>query len=551
MHKVWLASYPPGVPPEIDVHEYDSLIGLLEQSFKRYWDRPAFSNLGAVLTFADLDRLSLAFAAFLQQQLKLNKGERVAVMLPNILQYPIAALGVLRAGLVVVNTNPLYTPRELKHQLQDSGAKVIVVLENFAHVVEQTLPETAVQYVITTRLGDLLGFPKSMAVNFAVKYIKKMVPPFNLAAITWSDALKAGVRLKLIPETLTHTDLAFLQYTGGTTGIAKGAMLSHGNLVANILQCRAWFKPWLRTGEEVIITALPLYHIFALTINCWLSLHIGGLSHLITNPRDMPGFIKELKQVKFSVFIGVNTLFNALLNAPGFAELDFSKMRLALAGGMALQPTVAARWKQVTGNTIIEGYGLTETSPVTHGNPLNIEDYTGAIGVALPSTDCAILDDAGNPLGLNQPGELCVKGPQVMQGYWNQPAETEEVLSQDGWFRTGDIATMDDKGFVRIVDRKKDMILVSGFNVYPNEIEGVVVSHPGVLEAAVVGVPDEQHGEVVKLFVVKKDPGLTTKMLLEFCRTQLTGYKIPKHIEFRDELPKTNVGKILRRALRT
>jgi long-chain acyl-CoA synthetase len=478
-------------------------------------------------------------------------GDRVAIMLPNVLQYPIAIFGVLRAGLTVVNTNPMYTARELRHQLHDAGASAIVVLDNFASTLAEVLHDTPVAHVITTGLGDLLGFPKSAVVNLMLRHVKKMVPPYSIAnAVRFNKALAAGARKPPAKVEIGHGDIAFLQYTGGTTGVAKGAMLTHGNMVANMQQSSAWLGASAREGEEVIITAIPLYHIFALTANCLVFMKFGGLNHLVTNPRDMPGFVKTLAGIRFTAITGVNTLFNGLLNTPGFEKVDFSKLHLTLGGGMAVQRAVAERWKKVTGVTLVEAYGLTETSPAACMNPLDLGEYNGAIGLPISSTDASIQDDNGAQLGVGETGELCIRGPQVMKGYWQRPEETAKVLGADGWLHTGDIAKMDDKGYFTIVDRKKDMILVSGFNVYPNEIEDVVAQCPGVLEVAAVGVPDEKSGEAVKIVVVRKDPALTAEMLKEHCRANLTGYKLPKYIEFRDSLPKTNVGKILRRELR-
>jgi long-chain acyl-CoA synthetase len=505
--------------------------------------------MGRELSYSELNQLSRRFAGFLQQDLKLRKGERIAIMLPNLLQHPVVMFGAFLAGLTVVNTNPLYTARELKHQLVDSSARAIVIIENYAHVLSEVIEDTNVKHVILTRIGDLLTFPKSLIVNTVVKYLKKMVPSYSLPnAIPLRKALKGGQELRS-PE-LNCNDIAFLQYTGGTTGIAKGAMLTHGNMVSNVLQASAWFDPILKPGKEVIITALPLYHIFSLTANCLLFMHYGGLNYLITNPRDVAGFVRELSRVKFSCITGVNTLFNALMNIPGFAELDFSYLKVVLGGGMAVQPVVAKRWKEVTGTTLIEAYGLTETAPAVCINPLTIKEYNGSIGLPIPSTECSIQGDEEKLLPLGEVGELCVRGPQVMKGYWRQPQETKKVLSEDGWFRTGDLATMDSQGFIRIVDRKKDMIIVSGFNVYPNEVERVIVEHPGVLEVGVFGIPDVRSGETVKAVIVRKDPKLTVGSINEYCEKNLTAYKRPKYIEFANELPKTNVGKILRRQLR-
>ncbi|MGI9303554.1 MAG: long-chain-fatty-acid--CoA ligase [Gammaproteobacteria bacterium] len=550
MDKPWLKNYPPGVPAEIDVNEYASIVAIFDDNVARYSDAPAFSNMDKAISYAELSDMSGNFAAFLQHDLKLAKGERVAIMMPNILQYPVALFGVLRAGLTVVNTNPLYTARELKHQLNDSGATTIVILENFAHVLAEVIDQTSVKTVIITRIGDLLGFPKSLLVNLVIKYVKKMVPAYSLpATLSFADVLAAGQGRKLEPVQLGHDDVAFLQYTGGTTGVAKGAMLTHKNMVANTLQAAAWLTPY-RKQREVVITALPLYHIFALTANCMALMKVGSLNVLITNPRDLPGFVKELRKVPFTCMPGVNTLFNALLNTPGFDKLDFSTLKTAFGGGMAVQRSVAERWKRVTGVTLVEAYGLTETSPAACINPLDIAQYSGSIGLPISSTECSIQDEDGNLLPIGEVGELCIRGPQVMKGYWNRPEETAKVLNKDGWLRTGDIANMDEEGFVRIVDRKKDMILVSGFNVYPNEVEDVAADHPGVLEVGAIGVPDDRSGEVVKLVVVKSDPALTAEALIEHCRESLTGYKVPKSVQFTEALPKTNVGKILRRELR-
>jgi long-chain acyl-CoA synthetase len=546
----WLANYPEGVPAQIDINQYASVAAVLEEACERFSQRPAFSSFGKQLSYSQIDELSRQFAGYLTGVLKLGKGDRIAIMMPNVLQYPIALFGALRAGLVVVNTNPMYTARELKHQLEDAGAKVIVVLDNFASTLQQVVAETHVEHIITTGIGDLLG-AKGALINFVLKHVKKMVPPYSLpGAVRFTEALSQGASHPLSKVTLTHDDIAFLQYTGGTTGVAKGAMLTHGNMVANMMQAGAWIGKNVKYGEEVIITALPLYHIFSLTANGLVFMRLGGLNWLITNPRDMPGFVKELKKSKFTALTGVNTLFNGLLNTPGFAELDFSRLHLTLGGGMAVQRPVAERWKKVTGCTLVEAYGLTETSPAACINPLDLKDYNSSIGLPIPSTDAAIWSEDNQPLPIGEVGELMVRGPQVMKGYWQRPDETAKVLGDDGWLHTGDVARMDEKGYVYIVDRKKDMILVSGFNVYPNEVEDVVMQHPGVAEVAAVGVPDEHSGEVVKLFVVRKDPNLTMEELKKFCHDNLTGYKRPKIIEFRDTLPKSNVGKILRRELR-
>jgi long-chain acyl-CoA synthetase len=551
MEKVWLKSYPKGVPEFAKLDEYNSLAHMFDECAERYSSLPAFANMGASISFSELNIESYNFAAYLQTELGLVKGDRVAIMLPNLLQFPVALYGVLRAGLVAVDVNPLYTAPELEHYLKDSGAKAIVILENFADVLGEVIDKTTVEKVILARVGDMLGFPKSMLVNFVLKHIKHKIPKYQLInVITFNEVLAIGQQRQLVKPKLNRNDLAFLQFTGGTTGLAKGAMLSHGNLLANIAQAGAFVGPVLEEGKEIVITALPLYHIFSLTANCFLFTRIGGLNYLITNPRDMKGFVKELSKIKFTVITGVNTLFNGLLNTDGFSAIDFSHLKVTLGGGMAVQESVAREWQQVTGCVLAEAYGLTEASPAVTMNPYDLKEYNGTIGLPIPNTEISIQDDAGNHLGTEEAGELCVRGPQVMQGYWNRPEETASVLSEDGWLRTGDIAMVSEDGFVRIVDRKKDMILVSGFNVYPNEIENVVQSLPGVLEVAAVGVDDEESGEVVKLFIVKKDASLTENDVLEHCKESLTRYKWPKYIEFRDELPKTNVGKILRRALR-
>lgn len=552
MDKVWLKNYQPGVPAEIDINQFQSVSEVFARSVERFRDRPAMANMGKVYTYGELDALTVRFASFLQNTLKLPMGARVAVMMPNLLQYPVAVFAILRAGYTVVNVNPLYTPRELEHQLNDAGVDTIVILENFANVLQQVIARTAVKHVVLTRIGDLLGAPKSWLVNFAVKHVKKMVPAWKLpvAPVLFNDALKAGAAQPLKPVSIGHDDVAFLQYTGGTTGVAKGAMLLHRNIVANMLQAGGWVKPAVREGQEVIVTALPLYHIFSLTANLMVFTEIGALNILITNPRDIPGFIKEIKQYPVTAMTGVNTLFNALLNHPDFASVDFSTWRLALGGGMAVQKAVADKWKAVTGVPLIEAYGLTETSPAACMNPLDLTEYNGTIGVPIPSTEIQIRDSQGHEVAYGESGELCIRGPQVMKGYWRRPDETAKVIDEQGFLATGDMAMMTPEGFVKLVDRKKDMILVSGFNVYPNEVEDVVASHPGVLEVACVGVADEKSGELVKVFVVRKDPALTEKDILAHCKANLTGYKVPKFVEFRDELPKTNVGKILRRALR-
>ncbi|MEQ4573777.1 MAG: long-chain fatty acid--CoA ligase [Gammaproteobacteria bacterium] len=549
----WLQSYPAGVPAEIDVHEFRTIADVFASSVAKYRDRPAYTSFGKTLTYGETDALATRFAAYLLGELKLKKGDRVAVMMPNCLQYPVATFGILKAGLTVVNVNPLYTARELRHQLVDSGACVLVAIDNFGNTVAESLEGTAVRQVITTGLGDMLGFPKGNLVNFVVKYVKKLVPEYRIAgAIRFREALSLGGRHSLPSLDVSSDDIAFLQYTGGTTGVAKGAMLTHRNLVANMQQAHTWVASdgKLQEGQETVVTALPLYHIFALTANCLVFMKLGGCNHLISNPRDMPGFVKELKGIRFSAITGVNTLFNGLLNTPGFEQLDFSSLKMTLGGGMAVQRSVAERWKKVTGCTLVEAYGLTETSPAACINPPDLPEYNGSIGLPVPSTDACIKDDAGNQLPAGETGELCIKGPQVMKGYWHRPEETAKAIDADGWLHTGDIARMDEKGFFYIVDRKKDMILVSGFNVYPNEIEDVIAMMPGVAEVAAVGVPDEKSGEVVKVVIVKKDPNLTAEQVKEHARANLTGYKHPRIVEFRKELPKTNVGKILRRELR-
>jgi long-chain acyl-CoA synthetase len=551
VEKTWLRNYPTGVPAEIDTGRYRSLKQLFEESFEKYRARPAYTNMDATLTYDEMDELSRCFGAWLQKVAGLHKGDRVALMMPNVLQYPLAIFGVLRAGLTVVNTNPLYTARELEYQLKDSGAKAIVILENFAHVLQDVISRTAVKHVVVTGVGDLLGFPKSALVNFVLRRVRKQVPKYQLpGALRFKDVLRLGRPRQLDPVDLGHDDIAFLQYTGGTTGVSKGAILTHGNMVANVLQSGAWLSKATAKDRDIVITALPLYHIFSLTANCLVFMESGGQNILITNPRDFPGFVKELKKYRFTYFSGVNTLFNALLNTPGFDTVDFSGLSISLGGGMAVQRAVAERWKKVTGNVLTQAWGLTETSPAACINPFEIEDFNGSIGLPISSTEVSIRDDDGRELDTNQVGEICVRGPQVMRGSWNRPDETDKVMFSGGWLRTGDVGRMDDDGFVYIEDRKKDMILVSGFNVYPNEVESVVVTHPGVLEVAAVAQADERAGEVVALFVVKKDPGLTAEDLIEHSRKSLTAYKVPKHVYFRSELPKTNVGKILRRALR-
>ena len=547
----WLAHYPAGVPAEIDLDEFASITDVFDVALQTYRDRIAFLNMGKGLSYDQLDRLSRDFAGYLLGELKLKKGDRVAVMMPNCLQYPIAVFGILRAGLIVVNVNPMYTARELKHQLSDAGASVLLVLDNFGNVAQEVLAQMPNVRAITTGLGDMLGFPKGAIVNFVLRYVKKMVPDYSISgAVRFKDTLTLG-RMHALPEVRNAPeDIAFLQYTGGTTGVSKGAMLTHRNLVANMQQASAWVTSNVRPGEELIVTALPLYHIFALTANCLVFIKLGATNLMITNPRDMPGFIKEIKNSGFTAITGVNTLFNGLLNTAGFNEVDFSKLRLTLGGGMAVQRAVADKWKAVTGSTLAEAYGLTETSPAVCINPLDLREYNGSIGMPVPSTDVCIKGEDGAILPMGEIGELCVKGPQVMKGYWQRPEETAKVMDADGWLHTGDMAKMDAQGYFYIVDRKKDMILVSGFNVYPNEVEDVIAMMPEVMEVAAIGVPDDKSGEAVKVFVVKKDPALTTDQVKAFCAENLTGYKRPKFIEFRSELPKSNVGKILRKELR-
>jgi long-chain acyl-CoA synthetase len=554
MEKIWLKHYPPGVPTEIDSAKYDSLVALLEECFGRFRERRAFVCMDKAITYGELDDMSRDFAAYLQTT-GLKFGDRVAVMMPNVLQYPVATAGILRAGMTVVNVNPLYTPRELEHQLNDSGAEAIVILENFATTLEKVIANTRVKHVILANMGDLLGFPKGAIVNLVVRKVKKMVPAYSLPqAVQFKSALAAGKGKPLSTRKLGPDDVAFLQYTGGTTGVSKGATLLHRNIVANVLQNDAWLQPALskepKVDQLLIVTALPLYHIFALTACFLLAMRAGGLCLLIPNPRDIPNFVKELQKYKPNMFPAVNTLYNALLNHPGFGKIDFSQLKASNGGGMAVQRAVADRWVKATGCPIAEGYGLSETSPTLTCNTADSAAFSGTIGLPVPSTEISIRDDAGNELPLGQPGEICARGPQVMAGYWQRPEETAQVMTNDGFFRTGDIGVMDDKGMVKIVDRKKDMVLVSGFNVYPNEVEDVIAMHPGVLECAVIGVPDEASGEAVKAFIVKRDPALTENELKHFIAERLTNYKRPKFIEFRNELPKTPVGKILRRALR-
>ncbi len=551
MDRPWLSQYPAGVPAEIDVHRFASLKDMLASSCERFADRPAYRSMGATISFRQLDDASRAFAAWLQKVAGLQRGDRVALMMPNLLQYPVVLFGVLRAGMVVVNVNPLYTPRELEHQLKDADVRAIVVLENFAHTLEQVIASTPVRTVVTTQVGDLLPAVKRLLTNAVVKHVKKLVPPWRLkGAVDFRRALAAGRAQTLDDVPLQHGDLAFLQYTGGTTGVAKGAMLSHGNMVANVLQVGAWMSPNLNDGEETLILPLPLYHVFALT-GALSFFSKGAQAVLIPNPRDLPAFLQVLRETRFTAIIGVNTLFRALLDAPGFAQVDLRPLKLAVAGGMAVQQVVAHRWKARAGVPLVEGYGLTESAPVAIANPVTIAEWSGQIGVPLPSTEAAILDDDGAHLGMGEVGEICLRGPQVMQGYWNHPEETAKAFTADGWLRTGDMGVMDERGSIRITDRKKDMIVVSGFKVFPNEIEDVLTLHPGVQEAAAVGVRDERSGEAVKVVVVRSDPDLTEADVLAHCKQHLTGYKMPRVVAFRSEpLPKTNIGKILRRELR-
>ncbi|MEH0862117.1 long-chain-fatty-acid--CoA ligase [Halobacteriovorax sp. DPLXC-1] len=551
MTKPWLKHYQDGVAEEINPESYASIPSLLEESFEKFASKPSFHCMGKTLTYGEIDHLSKKFASYLQNDLGLQKGDRVAIMMPNILQYPVALFGILRAGMVCVNVNPLYTARELEHQLTDSQSKVIIIFENSASVLAEVVKNTPIEHVLVTQIGDMLKFPKSLLVNFVIKHVKKMVPSWDLpGAKSFLEALDKGDESKYKRPEIINSDLAFLQYTGGTTGVSKGAELTHRNIVANLCQAGEWISPVVEEGKEIIITPLPLYHIFSLTANCFTFSKIGALNILITNPRDIPGFVKELKKWNFTALTGVNTLFNGLLNNEDFKTVDFSHLKLTLGGGMAVQRAVAERWKEVTKTPLIEAYGLTETSPAACINPMDLKDYNGMIGLPVSSTDACIKDDDGNTLNAGEVGEICIKGPQVMKGYWGRPEETAKVMTTDGYFKTGDIGVMNEEGFFKIVDRKKDMILVSGFNVYPNEVEEIIVTHPKVFECAAVGVPNEKSGEVVKLFVVKNDQSLTEEELMAFCKENLTGYKRPKFIEFRDELPKSNVGKILRKDLR-
>jgi long-chain acyl-CoA synthetase len=551
LEKIWLKSYPPGVPEVVPEPKFRSIREMVEHSFQEWPDRPSYTNMGTTISYRELDEMSMQFACYLQKTLGLTRGERVAIMLPNILQYPIAMCGAFRAGLVVVNVNPLYTARELRHQLEDSGARAIVILENFAHILEEVIADTAIEHVVTTGVGDMLKFPKGPIVNFVLRYIKRAVPTFAIKdSVTFKHALRTGAKEQLSHVEIGLADIAYLQYTGGTTGVSKGAMLSHRNMIYNVDQSVHWQGDAYDGVEPVVaITALPLYHIFSLQGNCLLVMAQGGLNVLITNPRDMPGFVKEIARFRFNLFTGVNTMFAALLNTPGFRDIDFSALRVVVGGGMAVQPAVAREWEEATGKAILQGYGLTETSPAAICNTLD-DGFTGSIGLPISSTEAMIAADDGNEVPLGEIGEICVRGPQVMEGYWQRPAETAEVMLPGGWLRTGDIGRMDERGYITIEDRKKDMILVSGFNVYPNEVENVVVEMDGILEAAAIGLPDERSGEIVKIFAVRMDDSITEQDIIDHCRENLTGYKRPKIVEFRDDLPKTNVGKILRRALR-
>jgi len=551
MSKEWLASYPEGTPAEADIKAYSSLVEVFEESCNNFSDKPAFCNFGKSISYQELDQLTENLAAFLQQNLGMNKGDKIAIMMPNLLQNPISIFAALRAGLTIVNTNPLYTADELKHQLNDSGATTIIILENFANVLEKVLDKTPIKNIITTRMADMIDFPKSFIINAVVKHVKKMVPDYNLpGSISFKQALADGKQCSFTRTKTNLQDIAFLQYTGGTTGVAKGAILTHGNMVANLQQVSPWISPATRKGEEIIITALPLYHIFSLLANCMFFMKIGALNYLITNPRDMKGFVKELKSVRFTAITGVNTLFNGLLNTKGFSDVDFSALRLTLGGGMAVQKSVAERWKKVTGQPLLEAYGLTETSPAVCISPINQTDYNGKIGLPIPSTEVSIQNDQNESLAIGETGEICIRGPQVTQGYYNRPDETAKVFDNDKWFHTGDIGFMDEKGYFEIVDRKKDMILVSGFNVYPNEVEGVIASHPDIQEVGVIGIPNDESGEIVMAVIVTDNTDLTLDDIRKHCEEHLTRYKLPKRVEFVDEVPKTNVGKILRRKLR-
>lgn len=552
MEPIWHQHYPAGIPTDIgdEAKAYPSLVALFEESCARFVRHDAYLSMGASLTYGELDEASRCFAAWLQS-IGLKKGDRIAIMMPNLLQYPVCLFGAWRAGAVVVNTNPLYTPTELEHQLSDSGAEIIVIAENFAHTLQKALPRTQIKHIVLTGVGDMLGKVKGPITNFAVRHIKKLVPAYSLPGTHhFNDILVSGQKCGYQRPALHPEDVACLQYTGGTTGVAKGCMLTHGNMVANVCQAHAWVKPHVTDGEECIVTALPLYHIFALTANCLTFIKLGASNLLILNPRDVPAFVKSLSGSKFTAITGVNTLFNALLNNADFAKLDFSRLKLALGGGMAVQEAVAKRWLKVTGTPLTQAYGLTETSPAVTINPLDRRDFTGSIGLPVPSTEIAIRGNDELDLDIGEIGEICVRGPQVTPGYWNRPEETEKAFDSDGFLRTGDIGLVDEQGYIYIKDRKKDMIVVSGFNVYPNEVEAVVAEHPDVVEAAAVGVPDEHSGEAVKLFVISRNPSLTQQQVIDFCRDKLTRYKCPKSVEFRDELPRSNVGKILRRELR-
>ena len=549
--KPWLNSYPNGIPEEIDIDEFSSVADIFDKSVKKYAEQPAFSNFGKTISYNEVNEYTSQLGAYLKNDLGLKKGARVAVMMPNLLQNPVAIFAILRAGLVVVNTNPLYTPRELKHQLKDSGAETIIIVENFCSVLEKVIDETEIKNIIVTRMGDMLPFPKSAIINLVVKHLKKMVPSYSLpGSIMFNQALKLGAQHHFETVPCNKYDIAFLQYTGGTTGVSKGAVLTNKNMVANMQQASAWISNVVGNRPEIIVTALPLYHIFSLTANCLTFMKHGWMNYLITNPRDINGFVKEIKNLKFAAITGVNTLFNGLVNHPEFKDVDFSRLILTLGGGMSVQHSVAQRWKETTGKALIEAYGLTETSPAACMNPMDLKEFNGMIGLPISSTEVSIQDDDWNELELGEQGEICVRGPQVMQGYWQRPKETANILSADGWLHTGDIGIMNDEGFVKIVDRKKDMILVSGFNVFPNEIESVISEHPDVLEVGVVGKPDEKSGESVMAVIVKKNPDLTEDAIKTFCRENLTAYKIPRTIIFANELPKTNVGKILRREIR-
>lgn len=551
MDRIWLNHYPASVPHEIDISRYPNILAIFTEAVKKFPNRKAFTHMGVSLTYNELDEISTSFAAFLQNDLNLKKGDRLGIQMPNVLQYPIALFGALKAGVVIVNTNPLYTDREMKHQYNDSGCKAVVILANFAGNLERILKETKIESVVITELGDLFGFPKSLLVNSVVKYVKKMVPPFHLPdAIPFKEAIARGRRQKLNPVSTSLDDLAFLQYTGGTTGVSKGAMLTQRNVAANMEQIYRWIKPVLKEGAEVAVAPLPMYHIFCLTVHAFALVQFGVENVLVTNPRDLPDLLKLLKKTKPTIMSGVNTLFNGLMNHANFDPSDLSSLKISVAGGMALQKAVADKWMKTTKTLIVEGYGLTETSPVVCVNPVDGSGKVGYIGLPVPSTDVKLIDDDGNEVKQGEPGELCARGPQVMKGYWQRPDETAKVMTADGWLKTGDVAVMDEQGYFKIVDRKKDMILVSGFNVYPNEVEDVIATHPGVLEVAAIGVADQHSGEVVKAFIVKKDQSLTEQAVIEHARKSLVGYKVPKQVEFRTELPKTNVGKILRRALK-